>query len=135
MDEQFRSEIEERQPAWREVIGLASLTVSARPLKSLPLSWAIAWSAPSSISTKPKPLDLPLSRSVMIRMLSTGPDWANKSFNFDRWKLTLYGEVLNVLGRENLRYATEVDTVNRLLSLDRDTMFPRLPIAGIKVEF
>ena len=60
---------------------------------------------------------------------------ANKAFNFDRWKLTLYGEVLNVLGRENFRYTTEVDTVNRLVSFDKDTMFPRLPIAGIRIEF
>ena len=60
---------------------------------------------------------------------------ANKAFNFDRWKLTLYGEVLNVLGRKNLRYEISVDTVNRLMSFDKDTMFPRLPIAGIRVEF
>ena len=60
---------------------------------------------------------------------------ANKAFNFDRWKLTLYGEVLNVLGRENFRYTTELDTVNRLVSFDKDTMFPRLPIAGIRIEF
>ena len=60
---------------------------------------------------------------------------ANKAFNFDRWKLTLYGEVLNVLGRENVRYTTQTDTVNHTVSFDRDTMFPRLPIAGIRVEF
>src|SRR4030095_1688457 len=65
----------------REPIGLASLTVSARPLKSLPLNWAIAWSAPSSISTKAKPLDRPVSRSVMIRTVSTGPDCPNNSFS------------------------------------------------------
>jgi hypothetical protein len=60
---------------------------------------------------------------------------ANKAFNFDRWKLTLYGEVLNVLGRKNFRYVTDVDTVNRFMPFDKDTMFPRLPIAGIRVEF
>jgi outer membrane receptor protein involved in Fe transport len=59
----------------------------------------------------------------------------NKAFNFDRWKLTLYGEVLNATGRPNIRYAIDVDTVNRLMSFDRSTMFPRLPIAGIRVEF
>src|SRR4030095_14322795 len=37
---------------------------------------------------------------------------ANKAFNFDRWKLTLYGEVLNALGHKNLRYEITVDTVN-----------------------
>ena len=60
---------------------------------------------------------------------------ANKAFNFDRWKLTLYGEVLNALGHENLRYDISVDTVNRLMSFDKSTMFPRLPIAGMRVEF
>lgn len=59
----------------------------------------------------------------------------NKAFNFDRWKLTLYGEVLNVLNRENIRYTTETDTVNRTLSFNQDTTFPLLPIAGIRVEF
>jgi len=60
---------------------------------------------------------------------------ANKAFNFDRWKLTLYGEVLNVLRRENIRYTSEMDTVNGTLSISRDSMFPLLPIAGIRVEF
>ena len=60
---------------------------------------------------------------------------ANKSFNFDRWKLTLYGEVLNLLKRDNIRYTSEMDTVNGSLSINRDTMFPLLPIAGIRVEF
>jgi hypothetical protein len=59
----------------------------------------------------------------------------NKAFNFDRWKLTLYGEVLNVLNRENIRYTTATDTVNRTLSFNHDTTFPLLPIAGIRVEF
>jgi CarboxypepD_reg-like domain/TonB-dependent Receptor Plug Domain len=60
---------------------------------------------------------------------------ANKAFNFDQWKLTLYAEVLNVLARRNIRYTTTVDTVNGRLSINRDSMFPLLPIAGIRVEF
>jgi len=60
---------------------------------------------------------------------------ANKAFNFDRWKLTLYGEVLNVLGHKNQRYEITVDTVNRVVSFDKTTMFPRLPVAGIRVDF
>jgi len=60
---------------------------------------------------------------------------ANKSFNFDRWKLTLYAEVLNVLARENIRYTSNADTVNGRLSIGRDSMFPLLPIAGIRIEF
>jgi hypothetical protein len=60
---------------------------------------------------------------------------ANKSFNFDRWKLTLYGEVLNVLRHRNIRYTSEVDTVNGRVSVSRDSMFPLLPIAGVRIEF
>jgi len=60
---------------------------------------------------------------------------ANKAFNFDRWKLTLYAEVLNMLARVNDRYTTTVDTVNGRLSINRDSMFPFLPIAGIRLEF
>lgn len=46
----------------------ASLTVSARPSKSLPFKAAIAFFASSSlgIETKPKPRDRPFSRSVAM---------------------------------------------------------------------
>lgn len=60
---------------------------------------------------------------------------ANKSFNFDRWKLTLYGEVLNVVRHRNIRYTSDVDTVNGRVSVSRDSMFPLLPIAGVRIEF
>ena len=60
---------------------------------------------------------------------------ANKAFNFDRWKLTLFGEVLNILDDENVRYTSEADSLNTRLSVDRDSMFPLLPIAGIRIEF
>lgn len=60
----------------------------------------------------------------------------NKSFHFDRLKLTLYGEVLNVMSRTNYR----VNGINSIRStgevrLDRDSMLPILPIAGLTVEF
>jgi outer membrane receptor protein involved in Fe transport len=60
---------------------------------------------------------------------------ANKAFNFDRWKLTVYAEALNVFDHENVRYTSEVDTVNGRVSVERDSMFPFLPIAGLRVEF
>src|SRR5262249_39065137 len=47
---------------------------------------------------------------------------ANKAFHFDRWKLTLFGEVLNAIGRKNYRYTTQTDTVNRFVAFDNDTM-------------
>jgi hypothetical protein len=60
---------------------------------------------------------------------------ANKAFHFDRFQLTLYGEVLNVTNRKNARYTTEMDSTNGRLSTDKDSMFPLLPIAGIKIDF
>src|SRR5215475_14010404 len=55
-------------------IGRASLTVSGRPPKSLPLNAAIAFSASSSfIETKPNPLERPVSRSVIMLTDSTEP--------------------------------------------------------------
>src|SRR5207249_1663271 len=60
-------------------IGRASLTVNARPPKSLPLNAAIAFSASSSlIETKPKPLERPVSRSVMTLTDSTAPTCSNR---------------------------------------------------------
>ena len=60
---------------------------------------------------------------------------ANKAFHFDRWQLTLYGEVLNVTKHQNVRYTSNFDSTNGRLSIDRDSMFPLLPIAGIRVDF
>src|SRR5262249_3128631 len=55
-------------------IGRASLTVNARPPKSLPLNAAIAFSASSSfIETNPNPFERPVSRSVMMLTDSTDP--------------------------------------------------------------
>jgi hypothetical protein len=60
----------------------------------------------------------------------------NKAWPFDRWKLTLYGEVVNLSNRRNLRF----DTFNGYnartgqASLTFDKMFPILPSAGIVLE-
>jgi hypothetical protein len=59
----------------------------------------------------------------------------NKSVTFDRFKLTLYFELQNVTGRPNHRFTTSSDIVNRFVSVDKDTMLPRLPLAGIRFEF
>jgi len=60
-------------------MGLASFTVSIRPLSSEPLNSAIALSAPSVIVTNPKPLDRPVSRSVTMATASTVPCCAKAS--------------------------------------------------------
>src|SRR5207248_10143802 len=61
--------------------GLASLTVRVRPSRSLPWSpWMAALAAAlSGISMKPKPLERPVSRSVITLILSTTP-YCSKSW-------------------------------------------------------
>src|SRR3989344_6093590 len=61
--------------------GRASETVSMRPPKSLPFHIAIAPSAPASsaISTKPKPRERPVSRSVTMLAEATSPALAKAS--------------------------------------------------------
>ncbi|MFB3826873.1 MAG: carboxypeptidase regulatory-like domain-containing protein [Bryobacteraceae bacterium] len=60
----------------------------------------------------------------------------NKSWAYDRWKLTLYGEVVNVANRRNFRfdsfngYNTRTGQAN--ITLDR--MFPVLPSVGLAFE-
>jgi hypothetical protein len=60
----------------------------------------------------------------------------NKSRAFDRWKLTIYGEVVNMLNRANYRfdsYNGHDESGRAFLSFSR--MFPVLPSAGLMVEF
>jgi hypothetical protein len=61
---------------------------------------------------------------------------ANKVFLFNRWKLTLYGEVLNVLNRGNERFVG-LDGIapGGKVFLGRDKLLPILPSAGIAIEF
>lgn len=61
----------------------------------------------------------------------------NKAWEFDRWKLTLYAEVLNVTDRANLHY----DNLNGynpntgLASLEFINMLPIVPSVGLVGEF
>src|SRR5207248_3989626 len=67
-------------PKPRSTFGRASLTVKDLPPTSLPLSAVIALVAPAAsvISTNPKPLDRPVSRSVMMLTRSTVPWFSNR---------------------------------------------------------
>src|SRR5919108_1161306 len=68
-------------PPVRGACGFEISTVIRRPSSSRPLSWEMAFWAPSaeSISTKPKPRDWPENRSVMTVAESTLPLWAKNS--------------------------------------------------------
>jgi len=71
------------------------------------------------------------------------PDYArldvrvSKAFLFKRWKLTATGEVLNLLNRNNLRYAGfdgfDISTGRVFGQLDR--VLPILPSAAVVIEF
>jgi hypothetical protein len=60
----------------------------------------------------------------------------SKAIPFDRWKLTLFVEAFNLLGRENHRY-TGLNSVrpDGEARLAHDTMLPFLPFAGLTFEF
>ncbi|MBM3802644.1 MAG: TonB-dependent receptor [Acidimicrobiia bacterium] len=61
----------------------------------------------------------------------------NKSFHFDRLKMTLYGELLNATSRANYRF-TGINSIRAAtgeVRLARDSILPILPIGGLTVEF
>jgi outer membrane cobalamin receptor len=62
---------------------------------------------------------------------------ANKAFHFTRWKMTLYGEITNLLARENVRFAG-LDGINLRTGqafIGNDKLLPFLPVGGITLEF
>src|ERR1044071_6836038 len=70
-------------PRGLSVLGRASFTVSGRPPESRPFRapMALAASASSVISTKPKPRERPVSRSVARVALSILPKGSNRERN------------------------------------------------------
>jgi hypothetical protein len=61
----------------------------------------------------------------------------NKSKTFDRWKMTVYAEVVNVLNRPNYRFDSYngYDPATRRAYLSFSNLFPVLPTAGVMLEF
>ena len=61
---------------------------------------------------------------------------ANRTFNWEKKRMTLFVEVMNVLGRENVRYEQPGVNVRTLQAFGIfNTMLPRIPSAGILIEF
>ena len=61
---------------------------------------------------------------------------ANKAWLFRGWKLTLFGEIINVFDRDNVRY--DVDGIalpGGRVFLSSDTLFPLIPALGVVVDF
>jgi hypothetical protein len=60
----------------------------------------------------------------------------SRAFNWQRTRLTLFAEVLNILGRDNVRLGSPHVNGNSLQVLDMfDTMIPRVPSLGMLLEF
>ena len=62
---------------------------------------------------------------------------ANKSFTYDRWKLTLYGELINSTNHRNMRLVSfdGVNTRTRQTFFTFDRVFPIVPAGGVTLEF
>jgi Carboxypeptidase regulatory-like domain len=59
----------------------------------------------------------------------------NRTYNYDRRRLTLFAEVLNALGRENVGRTDGSVRTNGQVNGFVETLLPRLPSVGIRVEF
>ena len=61
---------------------------------------------------------------------------ANRTFDWSRKRLTLFAEVINVLDRENVRFAPpRVSSSTRQVTRLFDSLVPIVPSAGILLEF
>jgi len=61
----------------------------------------------------------------------------NKAYVFDRWKLTLYAEVVNLFNRANYRFESfgSYNARTGQCNLYFDRLLPILPSAGVVLEF
>jgi hypothetical protein len=61
---------------------------------------------------------------------------ANRTFNWSRKRLTLFGEIMNVLNRDNVRFNPPgINTATGRASGLFESMIPIVPSAGILIEF
>jgi hypothetical protein len=79
------------------------------------------------LSTLRNQVRLPLYARLDLR--------ANYTFTFQRSRLTLFVEVMNVLGRENLRQTDGFIRSNLMAIGYVDRLLPRVPSAGVLFEF
>ena len=61
---------------------------------------------------------------------------ANRTFNWQHRRLTLFAEVINLLDRDNVRFNPPgVNTATHKLSNLFESMIPIVPSAGVLIEF
>ena len=85
-----------------------------------------------------EPADLWLSaarNNVRLPVYARFDIRVNRTFTFDRHRLTLFVEVMNLLGRENLRQSDGSIRANLQATGWVDRLLPRVPSAGILFEF
>jgi CarboxypepD_reg-like domain/TonB-dependent Receptor Plug Domain len=80
------------------------------------------------LTTDRNTLRLPTYSRVDVR--------ANRTFNWEHRRLTLFAEVINLLDRDNVRFNPPgVNTATRKVSNLFESMIPIVPSAGILIEF
>ena len=61
---------------------------------------------------------------------------ANRTFNWSHRRLTLFAEIINLLNRDNVRFAPPgINLTTRMASKPFDSMLPIIPSVGILIEF
>ncbi len=60
---------------------------------------------------------------------------ASRTFHWSTRRLTLFAEVLNALGRDNLGRTSGTIRPSGVVSGFTESLFPRLPSAGLRIEF
>jgi hypothetical protein len=106
-----------------------SLSAKARVGSNTPAPGYFAVSEGAyTLSTRRNDLRLPLYSRVDIR--------GNRTFNWSGRRLTLFAEVINVLNRDNVRFAPpSVNSTTRRVSNMFEQMVPVLPSVGVLFEF
>jgi len=80
------------------------------------------------VSSSRNDVRLPIYSRVDLR--------GNRTFNWSKKRLTLFGEIMNVLNRDNVRFNPPgVNTSTGRVSGLFETMIPIVPSAGILIEF
>jgi hypothetical protein len=80
------------------------------------------------LTTSRNTLRLPTYSRVDVR--------ANRTFNWEHKRLTLFAEVINLLDRDNVRFNPPgINTATRRVSNLFESMIPIVPSAGILIEF
>jgi len=111
-----------------------------RPTVNLSLRWIYGsgFPIPGFLRREGERYFLAAERNALRLPAYHRADWRiNKAFVFDRWKLTLYGEAVNLSNHANYRFDSfngyNSRTGQAFLTLDK--MFPVIPSAGVLLEF